>query len=97
MQMSTKAVNAGWGPKGSNSTYDIWLYKGGGSCHHFWMRKTYMRKGKGNIDINSPLAPKVSVAEAIRKGFKPQKNDPLVGTKPKNMPNQGFLPTNKRR
>ena len=40
----TKAVNAGWGLSGA-ATYDIWLYKGGGACHHFWMRKTYMAKG----------------------------------------------------
>ena len=43
-QMSNKAVNAGWGLNGAD-TYDIWLYKGGGDCHHFWMRKTYMAKG----------------------------------------------------
>ena len=94
--MSKQAVNAGWGPRGAD-TYSIWFYKGGGACHHFWMRKTYMKKGKGSIDINSPLAPKISVAEAKRKGFRPEKNNPLVGRKPINMPNEGFLPTNKRR
>ena len=31
MQMSTRAVNAGWGLNGA-ATYDIWLYKGGGAC-----------------------------------------------------------------
>ena len=35
MQMRTKPVNKGWGPKGAD-TYSIWLYKGGGSCRHFW-------------------------------------------------------------
>jgi hypothetical protein len=38
--MSEMAVNAGWGPRGA-ATYDIWLYKGGGNCHHYWVRKTY--------------------------------------------------------
>ena len=33
-QMSQRAVNAGWGLNGAD-TYDIWLYKGGGDCHHF--------------------------------------------------------------
>ena len=94
--MSKQAVNAGWGPRGAD-TYSIWLYKGGGNCHHYFVRKTYMKKGKGSIDINSPLAPKISVAEAKRKGFRPEKNNPLVGRKPINMPNEGFLPTNKRR
>ena len=94
--MSKQAVNAGWGPRGAD-TYSIWLYKGGGNCHHFWMRKTYMKKGKGSIDINSPLAPTISVNQARKAGFKPEKNNELVAKRPIDMPNEGFLPTNKRR
>ena len=86
----------GWGPKGA-LTYSVWEYKGGGNCHHFWMRKTYMKKGKGKIDIKSPLAPTISVNEAKRRGFKPEKNDRLVAKRPIDMPNEGFLPTNKRK
>ena len=97
LKMNSVKLNYGWAPKGKqNEGYSIWLYKGGALCHHYWVRKTYMRKGKGSIDINSPLAPKISVAEAKRKGFKPEKNNPLVGTKPKDMPYEGFLQTNKR-
>ena len=95
-QMDTQAVNPGWGPKGAD-TYSIWFYKGGGACHHFWMRKTYMKKGKGQIDIKSPLAPTISVNEARKEGFKPEKNNELVAKRPIDMPNEGFLPTNKRR
>ena len=95
-QMGTKAVNPGWGPRGAD-TYSIWFYKGGGACHHFWMRKTYMKKGKGQIDIKSPLAPTISVNEARKEGFKPEKNNELVAKRPIDMPNEGFLPTNKRR
>ncbi len=94
--MSKQAVNAGWGPRGAD-TYSIWFYKGGGACHHFFMRKTYMKKGKGSIDINSPLAPTVSVNQARKAGFKPEKNSALVAKRPIDMPNEGFLPTNKRR
>ena len=94
--MSKQAVNAGWGPRGAD-TYSIWFYKGGGACHHFWMRKTYMKKGKGSIDIKSPLAPTISVNKAIKEGFKPEKNSPLVAKRPIDMPDEGFLPTNKRR
>ena len=93
--MGKQAVNAGWGPEGAD-TYSIWFYKGGGDCHHFWMRKTYMKKGKGNIDINSPLAPTISVNQARKAGFKPEKNNELVAKLPKDMPYNGFLPTNKR-
>ncbi len=95
-QMGNQAVNPGWGPEGAD-TYSIWLYKGGGACHHFWMRKTYMQKGKGNIDVKSPLAPTISVNKAIKAGFKPEKNNELVAKRPIDMPNEGFLPTNKRR
>jgi hypothetical protein len=87
-QMSQKAVNAGWGPNGAD-TYDLWLYKGGGSCHHFWMRKTYMAKGV-NPDTTNPRA-EVSVNQAKKEGFTPETNDPLVAKRPTDMPNEGFL------
>jgi len=106
LKMTTMVVNPGWGPKGVD-TYSIWLhkggektdlYKGGGACHHFWMRKTYMYTiDSKRIDVKSPKAPLISVREAKRKGFKQKRNNPLVGTKPIDMPNEGFLPTNKRR
>ena len=66
MQMSQKVVNAGFGKGGSN-TYDIWLYKGGARCHHFWMRKTYMGKGV-KPDAKNPRA-EISVNKAKKGGF----------------------------
>ena len=96
--MDSVKLNYGWAPKGKQKQgYSIWFYKGGGACHHFWMRKTYMKKGKGSIDIKSPLAPSISVNKAIKAGFKPEKNSPLVAKRPIDMPDEGFLPTNKRR
>lgn len=79
----------GWGPKGEK-TYSIWLYKGGGSCHHKWNRVIYLRKGK-NIDVNSPLAEIISTSEARRKGYTVETNDTLVSIEPRNMTNKGFL------
>jgi len=87
MQMATKAVNAGFGVNGS-ATYDIWLYKGGANCHHFWMRKTYMAKGV-KPDTKNPNA-EVSVNKARGEGFKPATNDPKVAKRPIDMPNNGF-------
>ena len=87
-QMSTRAVNAGWGLNGA-ATYDIWLYKGGGACHHFWMRKTYMAKGV-KPDATNPNA-EISVNKAKKEGFTPEVNDPKVAKRPKDMPNQGFV------
>ena len=88
MQMSQRAVNAGWGEKGA-ATYDIWLYKGGGACHHFWMRKTYMAKGV-QPDATNPKA-EVSVNKAKKEGFKPEKNNSKVAKRPVDMPKKGFV------
>ena len=95
MQMSQRAVNAGWGVKGA-ATYDIWLtknfhklYKGGGACHHFWMRKTYMAKGV-QPDATNPKA-EVSVNKAKKEGFKPEKNNSKVAKRPVDMPKKGFV------
>jgi hypothetical protein len=29
INMGSKEVNKGWGPKGNSNTYSIWLWKGG--------------------------------------------------------------------
>ena len=86
-RMSSTAVNAGFGPKGAD-TYDVFLYKGGGACHHFWTRETYRKRA----DVNSPLAEEISPATARKAGEILPTNNPLVYQKPINMPNQGFLP-----
>jgi hypothetical protein len=87
MRMSAKPVNEGFGPKGAD-TYDIWLYKGGGACHHFWTRETYKRftdpRKKGSVEITP--------AQARKAGEILPTNNKLVYTKPINMPNKGFLP-----
>ena len=93
-QMSNKSVNAGWGLNGADN-YDIWLYKGGGDCHHFWMRKTYRAKKKGlKPDVGNPNA-EVSVNKAKKEGFKPEVNAKEVAMRPTDMPNNGFV--NKKR
>jgi len=93
-QMSQRAVNAGWGLNGAD-TYDIWLYKGGGDCHHFWMRKTYKAKtAKTRPDVGNPNA-EVSVNKAKKEGFKPEVNAKEVAKRPTDMPNNGFV--NKKR
>ena len=93
-QMSQRAVNAGWGLNGAD-TYDIWLYKGGGDCHHFWMRKTYRAKSaKTKADVGNPNA-EVSVNKAKKEGFKPEVNAKEVAKRPTDMPNNGFV--NKKR
>ena len=88
--MENKVVNEGWGLNGAN-TYSIWLYKGGGACHHKWFRKTYVQRTDTKIDIKSPLAPTISTTKARQEGFRPEANDPRVSIAPINMPNKGFV------
>ena len=49
-------VNEGFGLEGADN-YNIFLYKGGVNCKHYWERRTYLRKNNKRI----------SVTEAIRK------------------------------
>ena len=99
--MGSQEVNKGWGPNG-DATYSIWLYKGGGDCHHKWFRETYLKKS----DANSPKARKYTPAEVRKAGeivpltdkdkSGKQVNDKRVYQRPTDMPYNGFLPTNKR-
>ncbi len=97
VRMSDQVVNetrkrkdgtiGGFGPHG-DTKYDVFFYKGGGACHHYWTRETYKRKD----DVNSPNAKEVTPAEARKAGEILPTNDKKVYTRPIDMPNQGFLP-----
>ena len=92
IRMGGQAVNAGWGAKGAD-TYSIWLYKGGGNCHHRWNKQVYVNfEGRG-IDVNSPKAKQIAQAKAAKYGYV-VKNEDLVSQRPVDMPNYGFLPSN---
>ena len=95
LRMSNQVVNEGWGPEGID-LYSIWLYKGGGSCHHLWRRKTFVAfDEKTGIDPLSPKAKTISTTKAEKAGYRVRNNN-LVAMRPKDMPYEGFLPTNKR-
>jgi hypothetical protein len=94
IRMGSQVVNAGWGAKGAD-TYSIWLYKGGGNCHHRWNKQVYASFEGTNIDINSPRAKQIAGQKAEKYGYV-IKNPKLVSTRPVDMPNKGFLPKNKK-
>jgi hypothetical protein len=80
--MEGVAVNAGFGPKGAN-TYNIFKYKGGVNCHHYWEKLTYRRKNESvKVDVKSPI----SIDKSVKQ---PAKG--LPGIEPINMPNRGAL------
>jgi hypothetical protein len=77
----------GWGPNGA-ITFDRFLYKGGGNCHHYWLRETYLKKS----DVNSPLAQTYTASQSRKLGEIAPVNDSRVYQRPIDMPNRGFLP-----
>jgi len=100
LSMGERAVNAGWG-KGGADTYSIWLsknlhklYKGGGGCHHYWMRKTYLAKDGVKPDVNSPKTKPIYKQQRAKEGIKApskSKEPSKVSIKPKDMANRGFV------
>ena len=90
LNMGNQAVNKGWGPKGAD-TYSIWLYKGGGNCHHRWNKQVYAAFEGKALDI--PNAKQIAQAKAAKYGYT-IKNEALVSQRPVDMPHNGFLPTN---
>ena len=91
LQMDKAGINDGFGLGGTNS-YSIWLWKGGGkisdkypngTCKHKWQREIYL-KVNGNIDVNSPLAKKITTSEARRRGYKVPTNNTNVSVTPHN-------------
>ena len=90
LQLTNKPVNKGWGPKGNSDTYSIWLFKGGGNCHHYFKRivyRTSLRNAKSNLN-NKQI---ISEAKAISEGFTLKRNSALVAKAPKTMKNNGFI------
>ena len=95
LRLSTIPVNPGWGPRGA-ATYSIWLYKGGGNCHHYFRRVIYQAKPVDDDYVYYPdniTRDKIVTATKARsEGFTIKRNDGLVARAPKTMKNQGFLP-----
>jgi hypothetical protein len=94
INMGSKAVNPGWGPRGAN-TYSIWFWKGGGNCHHYWKRQIFQAPAvdddyvyyPDNIQTNTII----TAAKARAEGFTAERNDRRVAQAPKTMTNNGFL------
>jgi hypothetical protein len=80
----------GWGAKGA-LIFDRFLFKGGGSCYHRWNKQVYaVLEGQ---DLTLPNMRQIAQAKAEKYGYKIV-NPKLVSTRPVDMPNYGFLPSN---
>ena len=95
IRMGNEGVNGGFAPAGE-STYSIFLYKGGANCYHFWSRKVYRRKrdAKGKILKNEGLKndERISQSQANKAGFdfKDSQYWRKASTRPIDMPNNGY-------
>ena len=94
INMGSKAVNPGWGPRGAN-TYSIWFWKGGGNCHHYFKRQIFQAPAVDDDYVYYPdsiLQDKIiTAAKARSEGFTVERNDRRVAQAPKTMTNNGFL------
>ena len=91
LRMSKMKVNPGWG-KGGADTYNIFYYKGGGACHHYFLRKIYFfQLGIATGNKLKDATSIVGITKARNKGFYPKANDARVSKPPKRMANKGFI------
>jgi hypothetical protein len=94
IQMGDEGINSEFAAKGE-STYSIFLYKGGANCKHFWSRQVFMRKREnGRFLPNKGLSndERISQRAAAKKGFefKDAQYWADASTRPYDMPNHGF-------
>ena len=81
-------VNEGFGHYGTER-YNLFLFKGGPQCRHFWLRRIYkssLRNAKKPIKD----AEVITHVKAISEGFTVKKNDKLVAIPPQRMKNNGY-------
>ena len=94
IRMGSQAVNPGWGPRGAN-TYSIWLWKGGGNCHHYFRRLIFRAPAADDEAVyyedNITSDTLIGYTKALSEGFTAERNNPLVNKPPKRMRNNGFL------
>lgn len=84
--MGDDGVNGQFAPEGS-STYNIFKYKGGAFCHHFWKRQIYFRKReKGKFLPNKGLENDVRVGN---NPYVPKKGEESIA--PINTPSRGSI------
>ena len=74
---------------GELGTYNLFLFKGGPQCRHFWLRRIYktsLRNAKQPITD----AEVIGYTKAVSEGFTAKRNDKLVAIAPQRMKNNGY-------
>mgnify|MGYP003661608620 CR=1 FL=1 len=84
---NSNSVNPGFGHNGKS--YNLFLFKGGPQCRHFFLRKlfkTSLRNAKQPISDSQII----SYTKARSEGFTAERNDKLVAIAPQRMANNGY-------
>lgn len=85
-------LNRDFSPKGTGKAgYDKFLYKGGNSCHHYWLRQIFRTELGISVSTKIKDADLVGYTKARSEGFTAKRNDRRVAIPPKRMRNQGRL------
>ena len=81
-------LNPGFGIDGKKR-YDLFLFKGGPQCRHFFLRRIYKTSLRG---AKSKISSKqlIGYTKARSEGFTAEKNDKLVAIAPQRMKNNGY-------
>ena len=86
-------ANPGFGIDGANN-YDIFLFKGGPQCFHFWLRQIYKAPKTDDNYIYYPDnvqdEKNIGYTKAKSEGFTAKRNDKLVAIPPRRMKNNGY-------
>ena len=69
--------NEDFAPSGKSS-YNIFLYKGGVNCKHFWQREIYLKKGNDKISVNKARKMILELEPSERKDAMWEQNDKKV-------------------
>lgn len=79
------SANSELAPKGQN-TYNLWLYKGGVNCQHYWERRTYLKKNNKRITVAEARRKIAALDPSLRKEAEIETNVPEVAqvAQPKN-------------
>ena len=82
-------ANAGFGIDGADN-YNIFFYKGGPNCRHYFERRVYLRKNNKKITVTEAIKKINELDPSLRSEARIIKNPKEVAMYPANMPNNGY-------
>ena len=85
---NSQRVNKGFGHYGKEK-YNIFLYKGGPQCRHFFLRRIF-KTSKRNTKQPIEDSQIIGYTKARSEGFTAKRNDKLVAIAPQRMKNNGY-------